>query len=310
MRIFYGTDHLPQFERPVITIGTFDGVHQGHKMILESVVSEAKSLNGTSILITFDPHPRKLIFPDEPLKLLSTLKERQQLVEDAGIDVIVVVPFTTEFSSLSAQHYIDQFLFGFFRPAAIVIGYDHHFGHDRTGDIAMLKVYAASHHFIVKEIPAQLIAEAAVSSTQVRKALQQGDVAKASAMLGTPYCICGIVEKGAQLGRTIGYPTANISIPDKDKLVPKTGVYAVLLSIAGKSYKGMLNLGTNPTVSSNEIIKIEVNIFDFNEDIYGEEINVCFVARLRDEQKFEGLEALKRQLATDREHAMMVLQLH
>lgn len=307
MKIFNGISDLPVFEHPVLTIGTFDGVHQGHKTILQSVVNEAKAMKGTSILITFDPHPRKLIFPDEPLKLLSTLAERLALVEDAGIDVTVVVPFTPAFAALSARNYVEDFLLRLFQPAAIVIGYDHHFGHDRTGDIAMLRSYTDSHHFVVKEIPAQLISEAAVSSTQVRKALLEGNVAAAKNMLGEPYCINGNVVEGAQRGRTIGYPTANINVPDLDKLVPKIGVYAVIVHYEGVQYTGMLNLGLNPTVSTTDAIKIEVNIFDFNQTIYNKEITVCFIARLRDEKKFESLDALKAQLAEDKKDTLRVL---
>lgn len=307
MDVFYGIEKLPRFEHPVLTIGTFDGVHHGHKKILQSVVAEAKAMNGTSVLLTFDPHPRKLIFPNEPLKLLCTLQERLAHVAESGIDVTVVVPFTQSFASLSAQNYIEDFLLKLFRPSAIIIGYDHHFGQDRTGDIAMLKAYSNQHNFIVKEIPAQLISEAAVSSTQVRKALVSGDVKAAKNMLGEAYCISGIVTKGAQRGRTIGYPTANINLADPDKLIPKIGVYAVNVFIDGTTWKGMLNLGINPTVSTDNSIKIEVHIFDFDQDIYDGEITVAFIDRIREEQKFDGLDALKNQLAQDKQQALALL---
>jgi riboflavin kinase/FMN adenylyltransferase len=307
MKIFYGIDDLPKFENVVLTIGTFDGVHQGHKKILQSVVAEARAINGTSVLITFDPHPRKLIFPQEPLKLLSTLEERLELVADSGIDITVVVPFTMSFAAMSAQEYIQHFLISLFHPILIVIGYDHHFGHDRTGDITMLESYAQQYHFEVKEISAQLISDAAVSSTQVRKALLAGDVASAMNMLGVPYCIKGSVIHGAELGRTIGFPTANICLPEQDKLVPKIGVYAVLLSIAGLQYKGMLNIGLNPTVSNTQLLKIEVHIFNFEQDIYNEVVSISFISRLRDEQKFGGIEDLKTQLAIDKKMALLAL---
>jgi riboflavin kinase/FMN adenylyltransferase len=307
MKVFYGTDALPQWHNVVLTIGTFDGVHQGHKSILQSVVQEAKAIDGTSILITFDPHPRKLIFPNESLKLLSTLEERLALVGEAGIDVTVVVPFTQQFAAQSAQDYIQDFLLRLFEPQLIVIGYDHHFGHDRTGDIHMLARYAADHHFEVKEISAQLIADAAVSSTQVRKALLAGAVDVAAAMLGKPYHINGKVVQGAQRGRTIGYPTANIQLPDADKLIPQMGVYAVQVYMNQLHYKGMLNLGVNPTVSDTQDLKIEVHIFDFAQEVYGAEMDIYFVARIRDEMKFTSLDELKMQLALDKENAIALL---
>ena len=307
MKVFYGTDALPQWHNVVLTIGTFDGVHQGHKSILQSVVQEAKAIDGTSILITFDPHPRKLIFPNESLKLLSTLEERLALVGEAGIDVTVVVPFTQQFAAQSAQDYIQDFLLRLFEPQLIVIGYDHHFGHDRTGDIHMLARYAADHHFEVKEISAQLIADAAVSSTQVRKALLAGAVDVAAAMLGKPYHINGKVVQGAQRGRTIGYPTANIQLPDADKLIPQMGVYAVQVYMNQLHYKGMLNLGVNPTVSDTQDLKIEVHIFDFAQEVYGAEMDIYFVARIRDEMKFTSLDELKMQLALDKANAIALL---
>jgi riboflavin kinase/FMN adenylyltransferase len=307
MKVFYGTDALPQWHNVVLTIGTFDGVHQGHKSILQSVVQQAKAIDGTSILITFDPHPRKLIFPNESLKLLSTLEERLALVAEAGIDVTVVVPFTQQFAAQSAQDYIQDFLLRLFVPQLIVIGYDHHFGHDRTGDIHMLARYAADHHFEVKEISAQLIADAAVSSTQVRKALLAGAVDVAAAMLGKPYHINGKVVQGAQRGRTIGYPTANIQLPDADKLIPQMGVYAVQVYMNQLHYKGMLNLGFNPTVSDTQDLKIEVHIFDFAQEVYGAKMDIYFVARIRDEMKFTSLDELKMQLALDKANAIALL---
>lgn len=306
MKVFYGTEKLPELKRPILTIGTFDGVHEGHRNILQSVVKEARALQGTSILITFDPHPRKLVHPDEPLKLLSTLDERLALVAGVGIDIVVVVPFTAEFAALSARAYVEQFLIGVFRPEAIVIGYDHHFGHDRTGDIELLREYAAAGHFSVREIAAHLIADAAVSSTQVRKALNEGAVDRAARMLGTPYCLGGKVGYGAQRGRTIGFPTANLISP-VDKLVPKPGVYAVWVNIGAERFRGMLNIGFNPTVSSDNLIKMEVHLLDFDRDIYNESISVCFVARIRDERKFAGLDELKAQLARDRQDALRLL---
>jgi riboflavin kinase / FMN adenylyltransferase len=307
MRVLYGIEALGKFKNPVITIGTFDGVHQGHKTILQKVVDETKAINGTSILITFDPHPRKLIFPNESLKLLSTLEERLGLVADAGIDVTVVIPFTKDFSSLSAHDYVGIFLVKIFHPSLIVIGYDHHFGQDRKGDIILLRQYGLKYGFEVKEISAQLISEAAVSSTQIRNALLLGNVALATKMLGMPYQISGRVVEGAQRGRLIGFPTANINLPDGDKLLPKSGAYAVKVSLANKTYGGMLNIGFNPTVSEDLVQKVEVHIFDFDQQIYDEVITVSFVAGLRDERKFDSIESLKAQLNVDKKMALSAL---
>lgn len=308
MQVFYGTEKLPLFPNAVLTIGTFDGLHEGHRRILASVVSEAKARGGTSMLITFDPHPRKLIQPDQPLKLLTSLRERLALIDEAGIDVAVVVPFTKEFAAQSAHEYISNFLLRKFRPALIIIGYDHHFGQDRTGDIRLLRSYADSSGFSVNEIPAQLIDDAAVSSTKIRKALAAGKVGEAAMMLGEPYRLAGKVSRGAQLGRTIGYPTANIIPEDPEKMIPLSGVYAVRVSAeAGFKASGMMNIGVNPTVSSTHIQKLEVHLFDFSGDLYDRELEIQFIARLRDEQKFSGLEALKARLALDEEQARKLL---
>jgi riboflavin kinase/FMN adenylyltransferase len=307
MLVFKSTDALPDIQNAVITIGTFDGVHQGHKTILDSVVQHARERKGTSVLITFDPHPRKLLFPDAPLKLLSTLEEKLEMVAQAGIDITVVVPFTRDFSELSPQDYICNFLVAKFHPVSIIIGYDHHFGHDRSGDIRMLQAFAPEYGFEVTEIPARLIDAAAISSTQIRKALTLGAVKDAAAMLGTCYSIQGVVVKGAQLGRTIGYPTANIKCFSADKLVPAIGVYAVYFLHNGTTYKGMMSIGTNPTVTEDLSIKMEVHIFDFNADIYGESVTVLFVERLRDELKFPSLDALVAQLHQDQVDSLAIL---
>lgn len=307
MKIFYGIQELPTLNNPVITIGTFDGVHEGHKTILNSVVDHAKSIGGVSVLITFEPHPRKLLFPDHPLKLLSTLPERLAMIASAGIDVTVVVPFTKTFSELSAQDYIENFLVKIFHPHSIIIGYDHHFGNDRSGDITMLRQLAAQYNYDVSEIPAQLISAAAVSSTQIRNALNEGRVADANAMLGCLYSLSGIVVHGAQRGRTIGYPTANIEAGSADKLIPAEGVYAVYVQYGQQRYKGMMNIGRNPTVTDDNALRMEVNIFDFDKTIYGEELQVLFLQRLRAEVKFPSLDALVAQLHQDKIDALEVL---
>ncbi len=307
MAVFHTTDQLPSFRNAVITIGTFDGVHQGHMMILEEVVRAARDLNGESIVITFEPHPRKLLHPEQALKLITPLEEKLGLLKQTGIDHVVVAPFTREFANLSAREYIDQFLVKLFHPSCIIIGYDHHFGHDRTGNIGLLKQLESEYKFTVVEIPAQLIEEAAVSSTKIRKALQSGQVEEASSMMGRPYSLRGKVVEGAKLGRTIGYPTANIQPCDGDQIIPGVGVYAVWVNWKGASHAAMLNIGYRPTVTEERTLTIEAHLLDFNEDLYGEVLELVFVARLRDELKFSSLEALKQQLGRDREEASKVL---
>ncbi len=307
MAIFYNTDTLPAFKDAVITIGTFDGVHMGHKVILQQIVKHAKEAGGESILITFEPHPRKLIAPDQPLKILTPLEQKLQLVLNEGVDHVVVAPFTQAFADLSAEAYIKDFLVAKFKPQAIVIGYDHRFGHDRAGDISLLKKHAATHGYTVYEIPAQLIEEAAVSSTKIRNAIQAGHVSEATQMLGRHYSITGTVIPGARLGRTIGFPTANVQPLDADQLIPEKGVYAIQLQWKDQGYNGMLNIGNRPTVSNELTLHIEAHLFDFSEDIYDETVEIIFVQRLRDEVKFPSLDALKDQLQKDKAAAMHAL---
>lgn len=307
MAVFYDITKLPAFHNPVITIGTFDGVHLGHRAILEELKRLATERNGESVVLTFEPHPRKLLFPDQPLKLLTPLSQKVALIQEAGIQHVVVIPFTKEFANLSAPEYIEQFLVKNFHPDCIIIGYDHKFGHDRTGDIALLKQYAGAYHYHVDEIPAQLIDAAAVSSTKIRKALNDGHAAEATHMLGRPYSIEGTVIAGAQRGRTIGYPTANIRPADAEQLIPANGVYAVRVRHHGSWLNGMLNIGFNPTVTTEKVRHIEVNLFDFDADIYGETLEIAFISRLRDEKKFGSLDELKTALHHDKEQALFQL---
>ncbi len=307
MGVFYSTEELPNFKHPVITIGTFDGVHMGHKTILRQVADMAKAVDGTSILVTFHPHPRKVVFPNKPMHILTPLEEKIALVNNEGIEHVIVAPFTKEFAQCSAEEYVNDFLVKQIRPHTIVIGYDHQFGHDRKGNIELLEQLSAAGGYQVKEIPAQMIQDAAVSSTKVRTAIQSGDVADAADMLERYYTLRGKVTKGAQLGNTIGYPTANILPNDAEQIIPAMGVYAVTVEHSNNTYKGMLNIGVKPTVSEEQKLTIEVNIFNFDQDIYNEELNISFVSRLRAEQKFNSLDELKAQLAKDKEQVLQVL---
>lgn len=307
MAIFLNTDDLPSFKNPVITIGTFDGVHKGHDVILQQVVAHAKQVNGESVLLTFEPHPRKLLFPDQPLKLITPLLQKLELITNAGIDHVVVVPFTRTFANLSAEEYILDFLVKKFCPNSIIIGYDHQFGHDRRGNIKLLEAHADDCKYQVYEIPAQLIDEAAVSSTKIRHALQDGHVNEATHMLGRPYSITGKVIKGAQLGRTIGYPTANIQPSDPEQLIPANGAYAIKAKYGNNIYDGMLNIGIRPTVSKELTLHIEANLFDFTGDLYDHQLEIFFIDRLRNEEKFSSIDALKEQLGKDKVAAQKVL---
>lgn len=309
MAVFYNTDRLPVFNKAVITIGTFDGVHKGHKTILKEVVSHAATAGGESVLLTFDPHPRKVIFPLQTIAIITPLQEKLQLITDIGIEHIVVVPFDESFAGLSATEYIEQFLIKNFNPHSIVIGYDHRYGHDRTGDINLLKQYGAIHNFEVVEIPAQLIANAAVSSTKIRNAIIAGNIEEATDMLGRQYSFTGRVVHGNKLGRTLGYPTANLDPIDPEQVLPDTGIFAVAVVVNGDDYNGMMSIGYNPTVTDTKTIKIEVNIFDFDMDIYDKFIDVTFLRKLRDEQKFDSLAALVHQLHADKVAATAIVKI-
>lgn len=295
--VFYNINALPKFENTVITIGSFDGVHHGHKAILEKVVAETKAIQGESILITFEPHPRKIIHPDESLGLLTSPADKTALLQAEGIDHIVFVPFTRDFSMLSAEEYIHDFLLKMFNPSKIIIGYDHKFGHSREGDIHLLRKLVPSHVSII-EIEQQLVDNAGVSSTKIRKALMDGDVIAAAHMLDRHYSYEGTVVKGDGIGRKFGYPTANIKANYSDILIPGIGVYAVLLTVDGVEYKGMMSIGVRPTINDKNIVSVEVNIFDFSDVIYGKTVKVTFIKRTRGEKKFDSfndlIEAIKQ----------------
>jgi riboflavin kinase/FMN adenylyltransferase len=297
--IYKDIKQLPPFQKAILTIGTFDGVHKGHKTILDEVVRHADQTGGARVLLTFEPHPRTLLFPNQPLQLLTTPAQKTALIEAAGIDHVVVVPFTAGFAAMSADAYVRDFLVAQFRPAAIVIGYDHHFGHDRKGNIHLLRALSASCGFEVFEIPAQLIDEAAVSSTKIRKAIALGQVREAAPMLGRFYALPGTVLSGAKRGRTLGYPTANILPETPEQLLPALGAYAVQIAWREQFYPAMLNIGYNPTVSDQKTIHVEAHLFDFDQDLYGEKLEIHFVDRIRDEQKFTALESLKNALQAD-----------
>ena len=300
MRIFNDLDAIGEIQNPVVTIGTFDGVHLGHQKILQTLKEEAESVQGESVLLTFYPHPRMVLFPESHgLKLLQTQAEKIEKLEKNGLQNLVVYPFSFEFSRLTALEFVRDILVNKLHVRKIVIGYDHQFGKNREGSIAYLKDIADTYEFEVIEIPAQDIDEVNVSSTKIREALLQGDVQRANMFLGEPYQLSGTVIRGRALGRTIGFPTANIEVNTDIKLIPGIGVYAVEVLVDGQVYRGMLNIGIRPTVVSTDVVNLEVHILDFHHDIYDKSITVRFIERVRDEQKFESVDALKEQLKND-----------
>ncbi len=301
MRIYHYISELTGLKHSIVTIGTFDGVHIGHQKIIKRLIELKNAQGGETVLFTFDPHPRKVLFPEQTdLKLITTTKEKCELLQQFGIDNVLVFPFTKEFAQMQASDYISEIIAKGLKTKTLVIGYDHRFGSNREGNIDTLKELSSVHGFAVEEIPAQEINQLNISSTRIRKAIDEGDIQTANDFLGYNFFVTGVVVKGKQLGRTIGYPTANIFVEDKDKLIPKIGVYAVNVVVEGERYKGMLNVGVNPTTDTDNKIKIEVNIFEFDKEIYGEAIKVEFVKWIRNEEKFANLEELKHALANDK----------
>lgn len=305
MRVFKGLDNLPPFKNPVLTIGTFDGVHLGHAKIIERLRKKAIEVDGESIIITFDPHPRFVVAPNStPIELLSTSQEKIKALQALHVDNVVIVPFTKAFSDISAEAYIRDFIVSNFHPHTIIIGYDHHFGKNRQGNYQLLESVKATYGFQLEEIPVQEIEHIAVSSTKIRAALHIGDIKKANELAGKYYTLEGVVIHGEKRGRLIGFPTANVHVGDAYKLIPANGVYAVKAYLKETVYKAMLNIGVRPTISSSNHRSIEVNIIDFDQDIYDETLRIEFVDKLRDEIKFNGIDELIGQLTIDKQDAL------
>lgn len=307
MIIYKGLDDIQPLPNAVVTSGTFDGVHLGHQTILSRLTEVAKASGGESVLITYWPHPRTVVSNDsQNLRLLTTLDEKIELLDQAGVDHLVVIPFTRSFSELTSEEYIRQILIGKIGTRKLVIGYDHRFGRDREGGFDYIQAHQSEYGFEVEEIPRQDVEAVGVSSSKIRAALNEGNVQTANRFLGRLYSLNGTVVKGRQLGRTIGFPTANLQVDDPSKLIPANGVYAVDVEYAGQTLGGMLNIGFRPTVAGTNQT-IETYIFDFDKDIYGEHITLKFKEFLRPEQKFNGLPALVAQLKRDEESARTIL---
>jgi riboflavin kinase/FMN adenylyltransferase len=294
----------------VVTIGTFDGVHLGHQKVITRLKEIAKKHNGENVIFTFYPHPRLVTSASETnLRLLTTLEEKSALFEKFGIDHLIVYPFNKAFSELTYTEFVKQILVEKINTRCLVFGYDHKFGKNREGGFEYLKKCAEKFNFEVEKLDVLSVDEENVSSTKIREALQSGDIKKASYYFGYNFTLCGTVVSGKQMGRKLGFPTANIETSDKHKIIPGYGVYAVKVTLNNKHYNGMLNIGTRPTFNKNaDNRSIEVNIFDFADDIYKQEITIVFIDKIRDEQKFSGVEMLVEQLKKDKIKALEIFQ--
>ena len=307
MKVFSSIPNFPSENKTIITIGTFDGVHLGHKVILDRLHKIAKKTKYKSILLTFFPHPRHVLQKDDQeMKLINTLNERQELLKKAELDNLIMHQFTKKFSRIKSANFVRDILVEKLNVHTLVIGYDHHFGRNREGSIPELKVLAELYDFNIEMISPQLFQDVTVSSTKIRQLLEKGEIEKANHYLGYDFFINGEVVKGNGIGNTIGFPTANILIKNKWKLFPADGVYAVKVNINNRSLKGMINIGKKPTVGGKDK-SLEVHIFDFSNNIYGKEIKVRFIRRIRDEKRFEDLEGLKKQLFIDKNRAIQIL---
>ena len=303
MRIFEGLTEKMPIKNAVVTIGTFDGVHIGHQEILKTLIAEAEKCEGESVLLTFYPHPRMVLFPEQTdLQLLQTQTEKLEKLASIGLQNVVIYPFSKEFADLSAERFVEEILIKGLQAKMVIIGYDHQFGHNREGNLAFLKQYAEKGLFELMEIPAEQIDEANISSSKIRKAILGGEISTANAFLGSPFELSGTIVKGLQNGRKIGFPTANIRIDDQQKIIPATGVYAVEMNVAGTSCRGMMNVGWRPTIEEEKLErKIEVHLFDFQKEIYDEACQIRVLQFVRAEHKFPNLEALKVQIQRDEE---------
>jgi riboflavin kinase/FMN adenylyltransferase len=291
----------------IVTIGTFDGVHLGHKKILEQIVENAHSQNCESLVLTFFPHPRTILQADSEMKQLNTLAEKTNLLSALGIDNLVIHAFDAAFSRLTAEEFVKQVLVDTFKIKKIIIGHDHRFGRNRTANIDDLIEFGNKFGFEVEEISAKQINEVSISSTKIRNALTEGNIELANNYLGYYYSLTGIVSKGKQLGRTIGFPTANIKIVEEYKLIPQNGVYIVQSNLDGIMYHGMMNIGTRPTVDGTTQT-IEIHFFDFQKELYNQKITISLLHRMRSEQKFESVDALKKQLDKDKITALAIIK--
>lgn len=310
MRVFHNITEAKNITNPVVTIGTFDGVHIGHQTIFKKMKNMADKIGGETVVITFYPHPRQILNIDiTNLKFICTQEDKLKRFEELGIDNVIIIQFTKEFSRTPSEEFIKDYIVDHLHPKIIVVGYDHHFGKNRIGDFGLLYSMEKRYGFKVERIDVQDVEHIAISSTKVRNALNNGNVRRANSLLGYYYNITGVVIHGNEIGRTLGFPTANIKIEPEFMLINNAGVYACLVEYNNKTYQGMANIGRRPTVDkdSGDSLITEVNIFGFDDDLYDKTIKVSFIDRIRDEEKFDNLDYLKQQLAKDREQAKEIL---
>ncbi len=327
MQVHHDIDNLPIFRNAVITIGTFDGVHMGHRQVISRLKAEAQAVNGETVIITFHPHPRKVVSSAIlGIRLINTLDEKTGLLRDLGIDHLVVVPFTDAFANQSPEDYLNNFLIGKLHPHTIIIGYDHRFGRDRLGDYRLLENKATAYNYQLKEIPKHVLENISISSTNIREAILHNNTSTANKLLGYEFFFSGTVVHGNKLGRKLGYPTANLKIQDEEKIIPGNGIYAVYVEMGNGAWqeasgnvgtnspftihhsrmKGMMSIGFRPTVDGKTKV-VEVNIFDFDMEIYGQTLKVFVKKYLRAEIKFDGLDALVKQIGLDKVESLKVL---
>jgi riboflavin kinase/FMN adenylyltransferase len=307
VKVYLNINEFKTNSKTAVTTGTFDGVHTGHKVVIDQLINAAKKIDGESVLLTFFPHPRMVLQPDDHgLRLLNTIEERIFLLEQSGIDHLIVHPFSVAFSRLSSIEYIRDILVNNLNVSKLVIGYDHQFGRNREGSFQDLQELSPLYNFTVEEIAAQEIQQINISSTKVRNSLLAGEIQAANQFLGYNYFIKGKVVEGDKVGRTIGFPTANIKVNEWYKLIPAKGVYAVKVKIGDSIFIGMLNIGTRPTLNDTNQETIEVNIFNFEEDIYTKEIEIEFYERVRAEQQFDNITLLQQQLEIDKKNVIQL----
>ena len=310
MKVYRNIIETRNIPNAVVTIGTFDGVHLGHQAIFSKMKTLAQGIGGQTVVVTFSPHPRQVLNIDSShLRFITTPEEKLRKFEEFGIDNVVILPFTKEFSRTPSEVFIKDYIIDNIKPVYIVVGYDHHFGKNRMGDFELLNSLMKKYNFKVERVTAQDVENIAVSSTKIRNALAQGNVKSANRLLGYAYTITSEVVVGNKIGRTLGFPTANLELPQEYMLISNRGVYACLVDYNGKTYKAMANIGHRPTIGdrSEDNPIIEVHLFDFDGDLYGKQLRVRFIDRIRDEEKFSGLDELKAQLAQDREKAKDIL---
>lgn len=308
MKIYHNILEFKPVRNAVVTIGTFDGVHRGHQFILNDMVRKAREMDGETVVVTFYPHPRQVLcIGDNRLRFISTQEEKIKQMDALGIDNLIIINFTKEFSKLSSESFIKNYIVEKIKPAVLIIGYDHHFGNNRLGDFEMLKELGEKNNFNVERVPVQDVDNVVVSSTKIRNALQMGDIRNANNLLGYQFSYTGIVVHGMGLGRQMGYPTANLEVALEYRLIEKPGVYATFVDFDGKTMPAMTYIGRRPTVNDNRPATIESHLIGFDGDLYGKQLTLRFVDRVRDERKFNGLDELKRQINIDEQTIINIL---